>query len=380
MKLVFVESSRRAWGSEQHFVNLAKGCHSAGYRVVAVVRQGSDVANLLTEAGVDVRPTAFRGGADPRALAKVFRVIHEIDADWLVTDHQKHYWALYVLARLTGTKLAVFRHMAYVRSWFNRVLFPNVADRFFVVSNFAREALIKAGAPGSRLTRLYNPIDLKRFRPNPTQRARVRAALDLPADAFLVGFVGRHELGKGVHILREALVHAMARDSRVHALWVGTGPEWTNTHSTIAGSLYARRHRFVEWTNSPEDYYAALDCMIAPSQALETFGRVVAEAQACGVPVIASTVGGLGEAFDAGRSGRAFEGTNSMALAKSALSLLNDNAARERMSAEGRQFVKQFDTSNIVQAFLRELGSAERSTVATSHRTTGASEILLPWQ
>jgi glycosyltransferase involved in cell wall biosynthesis len=362
MNLVFVESSRRAWGSEQHFVDLAKGCHAAGHRVVAVVRAGSDVANLLVAAGLDVRQTPFRGGADPRALFKVLRAVREIGAEWLVTDHQKHYWALYLIARLTGSKLAVFRHMAYVRSWFNRVLFPLLVDRFFVVSDFALETLVKAGAPRERLTRLYNPVDLRRFKPCVSQRAATRKALDLPPNAVVAGFVGRHELGKGVQVLREALALAMARDERLHAVWVGSGPEWSNTRARSESGSYSHRHRFVEWTHSPEHYYVAFDCLIAPSQALETFGRVVAEAQACGVPVIASRVGGLAEAFEPGHTGRVFEGMDAESLAESMLSLLREKRERARMSEAGRRFVVRFELATIVNTFIVELG-ADRAPV-----------------
>lgn len=351
MKFVFVESSKRAWGSEQHFVNLAKGCRVAGHQVVAVVRAASDVARLLKDAGVDVRETPFRGGADPRALRTTYRVLKELRADWLVTDHQKHYWALYVLARLTGTRLAVFRHMAYVRSWFTRVLFPRLTDRFFVVSDYALHALVEAGAPAARLNKLYNPIDLQRFQPNAQQAALTRAQLQLPADAYLVGFVGRHELGKGVDILRQALALAMAQDPQLHAVWVGSGPHWQASRDAIALDANADRHRMVEWSDKPEEYLVALDNLIAPSQDIETFGRVVAEAQACGVPVIASRVGGMAEAFEPSRSGLSYESACPLQLAETILNLKQDASRRAWMAKLGRDFVKQFDTAHIVRLF-----------------------------
>jgi glycosyltransferase involved in cell wall biosynthesis len=355
---VFVDSSRCAWGTEQHFVDLARGCHEGGHRVIAVVRAGSDVATLLARAGVEVRTTPFRGGADPRALVKVWQAVREIGADWLVTDHQKHYWALYALARLTGARLAVFRHMAWLRGWLSKVLFTRLVDRFFVVSDFALEQLARDGAPRGRLTRLYNPIDLQRFRPDSEQRARTRAALGLPSDAFVVGFVGRHELGKGVHILRDALPTVMARDPRIHAVWVGHGPEWGATRAASVASGFADRHRFVDWTHHPEQYYVACDCLVAPSVAVETFGRVVSEAQACGVPVIASTVGGLAEAFEPGRSGHVVRGNDSTSLAQSVLSLVTDRPSHARMSEAGRNFVRRFELAGIADLFVTELSRA----------------------
>jgi len=362
MNFIFVESSRRAWGSEQHFVSLAIACRQAGHRVVAVVRAGTDVARLLTTAGVDVRVTPFRGGGDPRALWITLKVIVEIGADWLVTDHQKHYWPLYVVAKLSGTRLAVFRHMVYVRSWLTRVLFPRLADRFFVVSDFALESLVADGAPRSHLTRLYNQIDLQRFKPSAFQRDRARQELALPTDAIIVGFVGRHEWEKGVCVLRAALDAAMTVEPRLHAIWVGGGPLWEETQSTLRLDL-KDRHRFVEWTPTPELYYPAFDCLVAPSRTVETFGRVVAEAQACGVPVIATSLGGLREAFLAGTSGEYCRNGNEQsdidALARQIVRLSNDPMARVTMGRAGRRFVRRFDSTRVVELFISHLLEAD---------------------
>jgi glycosyltransferase involved in cell wall biosynthesis len=357
MNLLFVDASRRGWGTEQHFAELARGCREAGHRVVAVVRAGSDVARLLSEAGVETRAIHCRGGADPRMLLHVQRAMMRIDADWIVTHRSKLYWSMLVLAKLNGVRLAAFRHLAYIRPWHTRVLFPRLVDRFFVVSDFALEALALAGAPRRFLRRLYNPIDLGRFHPCAEQRRRTRAALQLPHDALLVGFVGRHEEGKGVRALRSAIALAMAADPRVHALWLGAGPQWEETAQALAAEVHSGRHRLIDWSSSPERYYAALDCLVAPSVIPETFGRVVAEAQACGVPVIASTIGGLCEAFGPGLSGHALTTLKATDIAAAILDLLGDRDRRQNLATEGRRYVERFETSLIVAAFIAELSS-----------------------
>ena len=355
MNFVFVESSRRVWGSEQHFVELAIGCHAAGHRVEAVVRAGSDVADLLGRAGIVVHATPFRGGGDPRAMRAVWKIVRAIDADWIVTDHLKHYWPLYLIGRATGTRLAVFRHMAYIRRWFTRVVFPRVVDRFFLVSRFARDRLVADGASASHLLTLYNPIDLDRFVPDPAARRRTRNELGLPADAPVVGFIGRHDAAKGVPVLRLALADAMDCDPDLHAVWVGEGPEWQPTRDSVAAGPHAGRHRFVPWTKAVEHYLVALDCLVCPSEIEETFGRVLAEAQACGVPVIARDRGGFPEAFAPGESGLLWSDDDPATLSAIILELMRDPQRRAAMGQVGRVFVQRFSTPHIVAEFGRML-------------------------
>ena len=71
MRMLFVDVSRRAWGTEQHFATLAAGCHRTDHEVVAIVREGSDVAEILEGYGVEVHRVRCRGGSDPRLLRAV---------------------------------------------------------------------------------------------------------------------------------------------------------------------------------------------------------------------------------------------------------------------------------------------------------------------
>lgn len=361
MNFVFVESSRRVWGSEQHFIDLAIGCRSAGHRVEVVARADSDVANLLRRAGIVVHATRFRGGADPRAMRIVWKTVRDIGADWIVTDHLKHYWPLYLVARGSGTRLAVFRHMAYLRQWFTRRVFPRVADRFFVVSRFARDKLVADGVCASQLLILYNPIDLTRFVANSDVRRHTRIELGLPLDVPVAGFIGRHDDAKGVPALRLALAHAMDRHPDLHAVWVGEGPQWQPTRDSVAAGPHAGRHRFVSWTEAVERYHVVLDCLVCPSEIEETFGRVLAEAQACGVPVIAHDRGGLREAFAPGETGLLWSDDDPATLSALILELLHDPQRRAAMGQAGRSFVQRFSTPRIVAEFERMLHECARA-------------------
>ena len=66
-----------------------------------------------------------------------------------------------------------------MKRWRTRVLLPKLVGHFFVVSQFARDELIRCGASPAHITCLYNPIDTQRFQPNPVARRKQPRARNL---------------------------------------------------------------------------------------------------------------------------------------------------------------------------------------------------------
>ncbi len=73
--------------------------------------------------------------------------------------------------------------------------------------------------------------------------------------------------------------------------------------ATVADSRFASRQRVLGWVTDPARYFQALAMLAMPSLSPETFGRVSAEAQASGVPVLVSDVGGAAETLQDGTTG-----------------------------------------------------------------------------
>lgn len=359
MRLLFVDSSRNGWGTEQHLVSMARSLAMAGHQVAAVVKRGGQVEGLLTDSGVQLYPTAFRGGVDPRGIATIARAMARHSPEWLIANRSQLYWTLWTMSRAAGVRVALFRHLPYISNWSRRCVVPRLADRFFVVSKYARETLIDAGAPNC-VRVLYNPIDTGRFRPDSTARSELRRRLRLPHNAVLGGFVGRMEHGKGVHELQAALLQLQSHLPQLHFVWIGDGPERDVLQRVLGTGSHRRHHSFVGWTSTVERWYAALDFLVAPGVSAETFGRVVAESQACGVPVIASGVGGLREAFDPGFTGLAIEPGNQPQLRHAITTLCADLGLRLRFGAAGRRYVRQnFAADRIAESFVEQLQHAK---------------------
>ncbi len=135
-------------------------------------------------------------------------------------------------------------------------------------------------------------VDTLRFKPDAAARARVRAERGWSDDALVVGFLGRFVEDKGLGVLASAL-RRIAEPWR--ALFVGGGPGQAQLEALAAS--YPGRVSIVGNVTHDEvpRYLNAMDLLCAPSQTTprwrEQFGRMLIEAMACGVPVLASRSG-----------------------------------------------------------------------------------------
>lgn len=236
------------------------------------------------------------------------------------------------------------------------MLLPKLVARFYVVSDFARDELVRNGGSQFHITRLYNPIDTQRFHSNFPARAALRAHLGIANEDILAGFVGRIEPAKGVSTLRDAVFNAMDVLPQLKMLWVGEGVAKAETMQLAAARGHLQRNIFVGWSASPEQYYIGFDLLLAPSIEAETFGRVVAEAQSCGVPVIASEIGGLPEAMVSNITGLLVPPGNVARLTHAIVTLSTDKVLRLQFADAGQQFViDNFSTLLVCKDFINSL-------------------------
>ncbi|HEY4444704.1 MAG TPA: glycosyltransferase family 4 protein [Steroidobacteraceae bacterium] len=366
MRILFVDASRNGWGTEQHLVCLAGALAESGHSVSAVVKRGSPVARLLLERGVRTYATAFRGGADPRGVLTMINAIRRDSPDWVVTNRAKLYWTVWLVARLMGVSVALFRHLPDIRRWLTRCVLPRLVDRFFVVSEFARARLVAQGAPMTRIGILFNPIDANRLLRTPSHRVDIRQRLGMRPDDFVVGFVGRVELDKGVRVLWDAIAPLMAEFTSMRVLCVGDGPEVGRWRQRAGEAGLGARCHFVGWTESIGDFYPAMDLLVAPSVAPETFCRVIAEAQASGLAVIGTRIGGIPEAFAPDESGLLVEPHDDRALRNAIRRLCGDRALCARFAATGRRYARRhFASARIAEQFVAALDSQRSGSYAS---------------
>ncbi len=183
-------------------------------------------------------------------------------------------------------------------------------------------------------------VDVARFRPADRQP---------PSGRLRVGFVGRLIPHKGVDVLLAAL----ALDDRLDADIYGAGPEGAAIRAAAVASGIADRvtfHGHLDESALP-DVYPTFDVLAVPSVPvpgwLEQFGRVVVEAQAAGVPSVASASGALPDVV--GDAGLLVPPNDPQALCAALVRFLDEPGLWERLRAAGTATVDRYSWASVAE-------------------------------
>jgi glycosyltransferase involved in cell wall biosynthesis/predicted metal-dependent phosphoesterase TrpH len=170
--------------------------------------------------------------------------------------------------------------------------FYEACDVVLSPSGASDARLVELGVDGSRLGRWDRGVDIERFDPGKRDPERF-------GDHIAVLYAGRLTVEKGVDLLADSFLAARRSDPRLHLVLAGGGPEESRLRERLGDAA-----TFLGWL-SGEDLavtYASADLMLFCSQT-DTFGQVLLESQASGLPVVAVGIGGPAELIDSGRSG-----------------------------------------------------------------------------
>jgi len=353
MTVLLVDSAREFGGAQRSLCELAVALKERGITVHAAVPAGS-LANALLGAGISVRllpAVRLHRGLRPRALLEIARFIH----------------ALLVLARairavrpdiihangLTPALLAVNVRQRRPVLWHVRDLaMPFSSVRYLSrrvacivgISDPVAEYLSET-VPSFQLRKvrlIRNGIDTRHFRPG--DRAAARRAFQLPADAPLVGMIShlvpwkRHDFFLDL----AAAIHQTRRD--VH--FVIAGRDLFHDHPLLRARLEtqiaeAGLSETIRWLPDLDDVaplLPALDALVHPA-ADEPFGRVLCEAMAAGIPVVAANRAGPLCIVPDNAAGYLVPTADTAAFARQTLRLLDKPENARRMGAAARQHV-----------------------------------------
>ncbi|MAK56379.1 MAG: glycosyltransferase family 1 protein [Pusillimonas sp.] len=359
LRIAFSEAATSFGGQEQYIFKVMRGLRELGHEVQAVCQPHAKLAQQLQDDGFTVHTLLTDGFVNyTKGVLRLRRLFAEQKFDVVNTNSRRDTMLVGMAARLAGVPLVVrSRHLAKrVGSLLSYTVVPH---KVIACSHYVRNHLIDRGAKPEKIKVVYPGIDLQNW----PQGSSVRAELKLAENDVVIVCVAVMREQKGHRVLLQAVEPLIRARPNVHLVLVGSGsPLMETLQGIVAEKGLARRVHFLGMRQDVPQILNGSD-IFALATETEAAGMVFAEAQASGLPVVGTRVGGVPEMMVENETGILFELRDVNALKTALQKLVDDPGLRRKMGTAGRQFVHdahRFDLTSMAksteQAYLDWLG------------------------
>jgi glycosyltransferase involved in cell wall biosynthesis len=340
MIVAHVLSSLHIGGQERVALELAGGQAEARHAVM-VVSLAPEPDGPLGEAfrarGVAVHRVSKGEGLDPTLPLRLAALFHRERVTVVHTHNRMPLIYGAPAGRLVGAVVVHTRHGpargSVQERWLRRSVgklvhaYVSVSPALRVLAESLRDC-----AP-RKMSVIENGIDVERFGAAGVDRQRAREALGIPADAYVIGSVGRLATEKDYPMLVRAAAPLLGPSTRL--VIVGDGAEAGTIRAAVAAGGV---EPYVIMPGARDDvprWIAALDVFVLSSQ-MEGLPLVALEAMAAGRPVVATAVGGLPNLIQDGVTGFLIPAGDEQAMRQRLAALRDDPATAAAVAARGQ--------------------------------------------
>jgi glycosyltransferase involved in cell wall biosynthesis len=203
--------------------------------------------------------------------------------------------------------------------------------------------------PEEKIMVIPNIVDTDHFMPLPRENNN---------QPFTFLHVGRFERAKGVVTLTKAFIEfaKVNKDCRLINIGVPRGSVYKYCHELLKSANLINKvifAGFIPYDKLPA-FYANADAVVVASEIYESFSYTVAQAMACGKPVLSSSIGGISETLNNGKVGLLYEAGNNNELIEGLTYLYNNNNLRKKLGNDARKYsVENFSTKKLKNIYLK---------------------------
>lgn len=332
----------RVGGGEESLLGLVRRLDRRRFTPLVLVPGEGEMASALRNCGVAVEVLALgtiRPWTLPIALHRAWRLRRFILAHRvrLVHAHGSR-GALYAGLALGRTGVPLIWHVRVVDRdpWLDPLLL-RLATAVVTNSEATAARFDKHARARNKVRVIYNGVDTEEYAPGKLRPGGGRRTFGIPDGRLVVAYAGRLEHGKGPDLFIEAAAQVHREWPQAYFLLAGAGP--------MRDALRARVEEealpvvFVGQQADLKSVLGVADVLVVPSRQ-EGFGRVLIEAMAAEVPIVAAQVGGIPEVCQHGRTGLLVPPENPMALAAAVLETLRDTATAGRRARAAAELIR----------------------------------------
>lgn len=336
--VLLLNSMKFMGGGETWMLGMARHLADRGHRAILVARPRTEMLAQAAAAGLPGIPLWIAGDLNPILLWKLSAIVRRHGIDTIVANTGRD-------IRIAGLVAMVNRGVRVIglyqvdrpmrNKWNYRLTFNHFADALVVNSQSTRRTIL-ASSPWldeRRIRVIGHGIDPAPYT-TPADPA-VRARFGLPADAFVIGFVGRLSGQKGISPLLAAMETIAREHPTAHLVIAGTGSLEDKVRRAATQKNLAGRVHPLGFRKDVPELMKAFDLLLVPS-IWEGFGLVLIEAMAAGTACVASDVSSIPEIIEHEANGLLVPPNDPAALAAAAGRLIADSSLRNRLAAQGR--------------------------------------------
>ncbi|MCD7714036.1 MAG: glycosyltransferase family 4 protein [Prevotella sp.] len=289
---------------------------------------------------------------DFSAIKQVRRLIREVKPDIIYCHSSKaggigrianigtgipivynpHGWAF----NMAGSKV---KQLVYL--WIERLLAPLTA-KYITISNYEKLiAVQKHIAKVGKIKTIFNGIDLSAVKRQVADSTISRESLGMPADAYLIGMVGRISKQKAPDTFVKMAAEVNKKIPNAWFMMVGDGDKREETEHMIADLGLSRQFIITGWVDNPNSYANLFDVAVLLSR-WEGFGLVLAEYMELGKPIVATETDAIPDLIVDRENGLLVTVDDHEQAAQAVLEIHDNEELKNEMIRKGRMRVEAF--------------------------------------
>ena len=352
-------------GMENGIVNLINHMpvDNARHTIISLTHK-TDFASRLQRNDVELIELHKKPGNDIWMFIKLYKLFRKLRPDIVHTRNHPTTEIPFV-AKLAGVKACV--HGEHGRDVHDldgsnrkyrllKKLINPFIDHYICVSKDLEKWLHEyIGIHKHKITQIYNGVDSNKFRPD-NHNHRLRQMTGFSQNDIIIGAVGRMEEVKGHIYLTQAFIGLLQKhpelSESLRLVILGDGSQKDICEKLINEAGFHENIWFPGSVDNVNELLSDIDVFVLPSLA-EGISNTILEAMSCGLPVIATDVGGNSELVTNKRSGLLVTSADSSALANTLYQLVTDPELCESLGQAGRDEIeRRFSMTAMVNQYL----------------------------
>ena len=342
--------SSLAWGgTEMHVPILSQKLNSRGHSIFALLHPGGSIAAESRNRGVPTETRLLGAYFNPLITYQLSQYIRLIQPDIIHLHLSRDLWQVVPALRLAGGgNIILTKHVgSYVKKFdlLHAWLYRHVARIITVSETLNKNVIETCPVEPSRVVTIHHALDFAKYKPNMYDPSHVRMSLNIPAECFVIGTVGRISPGKGYEdffVAAKETIHRFS-DRQFIFLIVGTASYGEESYfKEIKDQVKTLGiDKFVLFTGFRKDVpelLMAMDLFVFPSRA-EGFGATLIEAMAMGIPCASTLSDGTLDTIKDEITGLVYPPGDVKRLCEVMSIIIEDLSLQHRLAEAGKSFV-----------------------------------------